>query len=444
MKPSFILLGLTLSLATTAPAAAPKGQPPVWVGAWAYVTTPLAPGVPPTLPSWPFVRVVPLAPLSASVAAYPIAPVENPGGLPVDGSFEDLTNVTIRQIVRVSAAGSAVRLRLSNESGGESLAVGAVHVGLAGPDGTVLPGTDRVVAFAGNGSVVIPAGAPLLSDSVPLSVKALDRLAISLHVPGRVALRNARSLPAYIAGPNGDSAAAAQLPQPRIARAPALVTEVEVAAAQPTNVVVALGDSITEGAGSTALAFHGWPDRLADRLVALPGRVRWAVVGAGISGNRLLRYGAGPNALARFDRDVLSVPGLATIILLEGINDIGNGFNPAGSTEPVTADALKSAYRQIIERAHEHGVRVIGGTLTPYKGAGYASDAGEAVRQEINAWIRSSGVFDGVVDFDAAIADKADPHIIDKSFNDGDRLHPNDAGYKAMADAIDLKLLTGK
>jgi lysophospholipase L1-like esterase len=335
-------------------------------------------------------------------------------------------------------------LRLSNESGSEALALGAVHVGLAGPDGAVQPGTDQVVTFAGNGSIVVPAGAPLLSDSVPLAVKALDRLAISLHVPGRVALRNARSLPAYIAGANGDSTAAAQLPQPRIARAPALVTGVEVAAVQPTNVIAALGDSITEGMGSTALAFHGWPDRLADRLATLPGRVRWAVVGAGISGNRLLRYGAGPNALARFDRDVLSVPGLKTIILLEGINDIGVGFNPAGSNEPVTADALKAAYRQIIERAHEHGVRVIGGTLTPYKGAGYASDAGEAVRQQINAWIKSSGAFDGVVDFDAAVADKTDPQIIDKGFNDGDRLHPNDAGYKAMADAIDLKLLTGK
>ena len=158
----------------------------------------------------------------------------------------------------------------------------------------------------------------------------------------------------------------------------------------------------------------------------------------------MLAYGTGPNALARFDRDVLSVPGVKAVILLEGINDIGRGFAPQGQTEPVTADALIAANKQIIERAHEHGIRVIGATLTPYRGAGYSSDRGEAVRQALNDWIRTGGEFDGVIDFAPAVADKADPLKIDPAFNDGDKLHPNDAGYQAMADAIDLSVLTGR
>jgi lysophospholipase L1-like esterase len=167
------------------------------------------------------------------------------------------------------------------------------------------------------------------------------------------------------------------------------------------------------------------------------------VVNAGISGNRLLRYGAGPNALARLDRDVLSVPGVKAIILLEGINDIGRGFGPGGNPEPVTLEALKAADEQIIARAHEHGIRVIGATLTPYKGASYAAPAGEEVRQGLNNWIKTGGAFDAVIDFAPAVADAADPLTFDKRFNDRDHLHPNDAGYKAMADAVSLPVITG-
>jgi lysophospholipase L1-like esterase len=205
-------------------------------------------------------------------------------------------------------------------------------------------------------------------------------------------------------------------------------------------VLVTLGDSITEGAASTANAFRSWPDRLAERLAARS----WAVVNAGIGGNRLLRYGAGPNALARLDRDVLSVPGLKAIVLLEGINDIGRGFTPTGATEPVTLEALEAADLQIIARAHEHGIRVLGATLTPYQGAGYSSPAGEKVREGLNEWIKTSRAFDGVIDFAPALADPDDPLTFAKSYNDRDHLHPNDAGYKAMADAIDLAVITGK
>ena len=439
IRPTAAALAVLL-LASAAPAAAPG-----WVAAWTYVASPLPPGQQPPTPI-PLLAgpAIPLG-TSANPAAPPAPPklIDNPGGIPVDASSADLADVTIRQIMRVSAAGSAVRLRLSNENGVETLAIGAAHVGLAGPDGTILPGTDHVVTFSGMPGINIPAGAPLLSDPIALPVKALDRLAVSLYAPGRLTVRGTRGLWHYVAGANGDSTGAASLPGVRLARAPALVTEIEVAPTARTNVVVTLGDSITEGSASTINAFRGWPDRLAERLAALPGKQRWAVANAGIGGNRLLTYGSGPNALARLDRDVLSVPGVKAIILLEGINDIGRSFTPKGSVELVTADALIAADRQIIERAHEHGIRVIGATLTPYQGASYWSEKGEAVRQALNNWIRTSGAFDAVIDFAPAVADKADPLKFDPRFNDGDKLHPNDAGYQAMADAIDLTVITG-
>jgi lysophospholipase L1-like esterase len=203
-------------------------------------------------------------------------------------------------------------------------------------------------------------------------------------------------------------------------------------------VVVTFGDSITEGAQSTNNAFRGWPDRLAERLAA--AKSNWSVVNAGIGGNRLVRYGTGPNALARLDRDVFSVPGVKTVILLEGINDIGRGFTTLGSQDPVTLEALIAADKQIIERCHERGIKVIGALLTPYQGAGYASPAGEQVRTGLNNWIRTGGAFDGVVDFATPTADPANPLTFRADFNLRDKLHPNDAGYQAMANAIDLNL----
>jgi len=284
---------------------------------------------------------------------------------------------------------------------------------------------------------VVPAGAPTLSDAIELPTKALDRLYISIHVPGPMTLRAARTLFEYVAGTPGDFAAAAALPGVRLMRVPVLVTLVESQVTAPTSVVVTLGDSITEGAASTANAFRSWPDRLAERVVGH----HWAVVNAGISGNRLLRYGAGPSALARLDRDVLSVPGIKAIIVMEGINDIGRGLGAANSTEPVTAEALEAADEQIIARAHEHGIRVIGATLTPYEGASYASAAGETAREALNTWIKSSGAFDAVIDFAPVVADQANPLTFAKAYNDRDHLHPNDAGYNAMGDAVDLSVL---
>jgi len=435
------VFGLLVHASAIAAQRAPAGED--WVGVWGYVGAPLPPGITPAAAP-PIIQsaAVPLGP-APSVPPPRIFPpplLDNPGQVPVETAAADLTNVTVRQVVRVSEGGHRIRLRLSNEGGSDTLVLGAVHVGEAGADGSVVAGTDHVVTFDGQPGVSIPASAPVLSDPVDLTTKALDKLYISIHVPGAVPARAPRSLFQYVAGEPGDFTGSASLPHVRLERAPVYVTLVETQAAAPTSVLVTLGDSITEGAASTANAFRSWPDRLAERLAGH----HWAVVNAGISGNRLLRYGAGPNALARLDRDVLSVPGIKAIILLEGINDIGRGFTTAGPTEPVDAAALEAADRQIILRAHEHGVRVIGATLTPYEGAAYASPAGEAVREELNTWIKSGGAFDAVIDFAPSVADPANPRAFGKQYNDRDHLHPNDAGYKAMADAVNLSVILGK
>jgi lysophospholipase L1-like esterase len=425
-----------LILATPAESAPKEDN---WIGAWGFVPTPLPPGIIPASPA----AVPAMIPLSADVPAPPAATaptpplLDNPGNVPLVPADSDPSNITLRQLVRVAVAGKRIRLRFGNEGGSEPLALAAVHVGAAGPDGSVLPGSDRIVTFDGHGATFVPASSPLLSDPVDLKVEALEKLVISIHVPGPLS-RGGHSLYQYVSGVYGDQTAAAQLPSQRIMRLPALVTQVEVDPVSANAVIVALGDSITEGAASTNNAFRGWPDRLAERLAA--AKSKWSVVNAGIGGNRLLRYGTGPNALARLDRDVFGVPGVKAIILLEGINDIGRGFDTTGPQEPVTLEALIAADKQIIARAHAHGIKVIGGLLTPYQGASRAAPAGEQVRTGLNNWIKTGGAFDGVVDFATAAADPANPLTFRADYNLRDKLHPNDAGYQAMANAIDLGL----
>ena len=437
MRIRHFALAAALILATGAGAGAapkPTASGDNWIGAWGYTPLPPAPGV----------QVLPLAsavvPLSAPATAplpSPNAPLlDNPGNLPVVAADSDLFNVTIRQLVRVAVAGKRIRLRFSNEGGSDVLALGAVHVAAAGPDGSALPGSDRTVTFDGHGGISLPAGAPLLSDPVELKVDALQKLVISVYLPGSVS-RAGHNLFHYVSATPGDQTAAASLPGVRLIRLPALVTQVDVDATSANAAIVTLGDSITEGALSTSNAFRSWPDRLAERLAA--AKSSWSVVNAGIGGNRLLRHGTGPSALARLDRDVFSVSGVKAIILLEGINDIGRGFSPPN--DAVSAEALIAADKQIIARAHAKGIKVYGATLTPYKGAGYFAPAGEAARETYNAWIKTGGAFDGVVDFAPSVADKADPLTFDPRFNLRDRLHPNDAGYQAMADAIDLGMI---
>ncbi|GAA0335631.1 SGNH/GDSL hydrolase family protein [Sphingomonas oligophenolica] len=348
------------------------------------------------------------------------------------------TGLTFRMTARLSAGGTAIRLNLSNELSSEPLTVGAVHVALAGPDGEVVPGSDHVVTFGDNPAPVIPAGAPLLSDPVAFRAPPLARVVVSVFLPGDASRLTAHSLGVSTTRiAPGDQSAAAALPGALTRTSRFLLSGIDVAGGPATATIVTLGDSITDGAASSNDSNHRWPDFLAERLRA-GGKAGFAVANAGLSGNRLLATGAGPAALARLDRDVLSVPGVRYVVILEGVNDIGN---PTARKVPLpTPEELIGAYRQIIARAHDRGIKVIGATILPYKGAGYYSDAGNAVRSAVNTWIRAPGHFDGVIDFDRITGDKADPLRMAPAYDSGDKLHPGDDGYRAMAMGVDLGL----
>lgn len=384
----------------------------------------------------------------ATWAASPVKPSPGAGPIPGTPSF---ANVTIRQTLRVSAGGKSLRIRLSNAYGTAPLAIGAARVALLGVDGRERPGTSRWLTFAGARTATIPAGAPFVSDAAALAVPTLGKVTVSLYLPGATGPCTCHDVglePTEISAP-GNFAAAPFQPAAR-SQTRAFLTAIEVDAAATARTVVTLGDSITDGVGSTAGTDRRWPDLLAERLNA-HGAAEWGVANAGISGNRVLNDGAGISALARLDSDVLALPGVSAIILLEGVNDLGLSFGKiegpfatmmnVGAKDRVDAAAIIAGYRQIIDRAHAHGIRVIGATILPYKGVDYWSPAGEAARAEINRFIRSGGAFDGVIDFDAATRDPADPQAMREGFHFGDHLHGSDAGYKAMADAIDLRLL---
>lgn len=368
-----------------------------------------------------------------------------------DQDLPDIAGATLRQEVRVSCAGSRVRIRLTNEFGRTGVTIGAARVGLAGPDGTVRPGSDRALTFAGRPSAFIAAGAPAISDPVDLAVPALAVLVVRVYLPGPVNQVTGHNL---VAGPGwiipGDQTAAAELPSAaRPLDGRALLSAVETLVPESAVGIVAIGSSVTDGAGATNAAGGGWPEQLAARLaVASSGPV--AVANQGISGNRLLNDGFGASILARFDRDVLASPGVTHLILLAGMNDIAYSIAP-GEVDPefaaiMTTDAplgtadVIAAYRQIIDRSHSHGVTVVGATLTPYGGSGSSTADGEAARQRVNDWIRNGGAFDAVLDFDAVWRDPEDPARIAARFDLGDHLHGNDAGYRALADSIDLGL----
>ena len=354
---------------------------------------------------------------------------------PGDKCVPDLTDRTVRQIVRSSAKGEALRLRLTNEATPAQMRVGAVHVALVGLDGAIVPGSDRSVTFGGAGTATLAPGTALSSDEVPLRLAPLDRLAISIYLPQgapsatyhRLALATSQ-----IAG--GDETGAPTLRDPSPLQCRVLLSGVDVESATPRSTIIALGDSITDGMGSTPDADHRWPDFLAERL--REANLDEAVADEGIGGNRLLLDGVGSAGLTRFARDALAVPGVATVIILEGINDIGDA-STQGTPVP-DAGTLIDAYRQMIARAHGAGVKVILGTLLPYKGAAYWTPEGESVREAVNSWIRSGGEADAIVDFDPVVADPSDPLRQRPELNSGDALHPNDAGYRAMANAIDL------
>ena len=286
----------------------------------------------------------------------------------------------------------------------------------------------------------------VVSDPVDIDVPALSDLAVSLYFPGDTGSPTTHSTglrPTYVST-EGDFTGRAEFPLAGRTQQYYWLSSVEVSAPADTSAIVAFGDSITDGARSTPDTNNSWPALLAARLRANKATTNIAVVNEGIGGNRLLTDATGVSALARLDRDVLSHPGVKWLMILEGINDIGTLGAAIPPAVPITSDALIWVLQQVIDRAHAHGVKVVGCTLTPYEGAGYARENGEVIRDTVNRWIRSSGAFDAVVDFDAATRDPNNPKRLRPEFDPGDHLHPNDAGYKAMADAIDLSIFNPK
>ena len=360
-----------------------------------------------------------------------------------------LWDQTVRQVARVSIGGSRVRILLSNAYGTRPLKMGAADIALSGKDASIVPGSNRVLTFGGKTSVVIPPGAPMLSDPVDLDITALSHLAVSLYLPDPTAPAtfhwDARQT-AYVGA--GNQVAATSLKVDSTLTTRVFLAAIQVEAAPGTRTVVAIGDSITDGDGATIDADARWPDFLARRLA--PRKV--AVLNAGISGARVLRDKMGVNALARFQRDALAQPGIRTVIVLMGINDIAWKDTPlALADESTTAQDVIAGYEQLIARAHARGVRIIGATLTPFEGAledtpmrGYYSLDKERIRQQINDWIRHSGAFDAVIDFDAILRDPTHPTRLRPAYDSGDHLHPGDAGNRAMAEAIDLSVLLGE
>jgi len=351
-------------------------------------------------------------------------------------------NQTLRMVLRTSVGGERIRIRLANAFGGSPVILGGARVALRAQGSQIVPGSDRPLTFNGNPGCTLGPGVVLLSDPVALKVPPLTHLTVSLFFPEETGppTVHATGLHTTYISKEGDFTAADPFPEESTTLSYYWLAGVEVAASPDTSLVVALGDSITDGAVSTPNTDRTWPALLAARLASTKQTSRIAVANLGIGGNRVLRDGTGASALARLDRDVLSQPGVRWLMFLEGINDIGAGArSPA---QAVTAEELIAGHKQIIERARAMGIKVIGCTLTPYEGAGYYSEQGEAVRQALNQWIRTSGAYDAVVDFDAATRDPQNPRRFRADYDPGDHLHPNDKGYQAMADAVDLKIFT--
>jgi len=355
------------------------------------------------------------------------------------------SNQTIRMVVHSSVAGSGARITLSNRYSATPLDVGEVDVAVQASGGQATRGTTRNVSFAGSRGVTIPAGEEAVSDVIPISVSAGQNLLVSLYLPGTTGTSTWHSDAfdtTYIAPGNhtGDDTTGWFF---NTTTSWYYLAGLDVVSSTAKGSVVAFGDSITDGYHSSTGTYSRWPDFLGRRLGAGPGPQKLSVVDAGIGGNRVLtdvpNLWQGVSALKRFGHDALGQPGVKDVILFEGINDIGNNAGPGG--RPLTAQDLISGYRTLIDEAHAANVDVIGATLMPDQGNGYYTPAAEAIRQDVNRWIRTSGAFDGVIDFDRTMRDPANPAALNPAYDSGDHIHPNDAGMKAMADAIDLRLL---
>ncbi len=409
-----------------------------WVGTWA--TALVARAVPPGAPAAPATAAAPVVSGQPGPAAGPTA---GPPAGPAGGRFGGpppvtVNNQTLRQIVRTSVGGSRVRVVLSNVFGTAPIAVGAADIAPRSGDASVVTASVKPVTFGGSPAATILPGAVLVSDPIDMAVAPLSDLVVDLFLPGElgtspspVTTHNGASQTNYLSQA-GDHTGAAVLPSPTRTGAWFLLARIEVMAPANAAAVVAFGDSITDGARSTVDTNNRWPDHLARRLAASGRPV--GVLNAGISGNRVLSDGAGVSALARFDKDVLLQTGVTHVVVMEGINDIGLArANPS----PSAADII-AGHKQLIERARARGLKIYGATLTPFEGAAYFSPEGEAKRQAVNEWIRTSKAYDGVIDFDAVTRDPAAPARFLPAYDSGDHLHPGDAGYKAMGEAVDL------
>lgn len=397
-----------------------------WISAWGTAQQ-LAPMPPPRLPPRPAGETRPAPPPPA--VPSPILPTP-----------ERLSNQTVRMVVRPTVKGSVWRVQFSNASGGEPLRIGRAAIAKSLQAGAIRPGTSQALSFAGHAAVTIQPGAVVFSDPVRIDVAALELLAVSIHLPDDVAVNTLHPLglrTTYLA--KGERTGDTVLAGADTNRSYFWLSGLAVQADAGAGTIVAFGDSITDGYGTTPDAGRAWPDLLAERLQADARTRHWSVINMGISGNRVRRDGAGLSALARFDRDVLARPGVRWVILLEGINDINFAAIPGmPASEAVTADDLIAAYTQFIDRAHLHGIKVMGATIAPTEGTWLYSAKTEALRQAVNQWIRSGAKFDALVDLDAVLRDPARPTRLNPAYDPGDNVHPNDAGNAAMARAIDL------
>ena len=367
---------------------------------------------------------------------------------------EALSDQTVRQVARISVGGDQLRIVLSNEFGPRPLTIGSATVALSAGGAAVDPATVKPVTFGEKTSAVIPPGAPLVSDPVDLSVKPLSSVAVSLYLPKKTGITSVHwdgAQTTYVSA-TGDKTKDTDFKPDSTNKSRLFLSRILTTAKPDSSAIVFFGDSITDGFCSTADKNNRWPDHIAERLQA-EGHPDVAVVNEAFSGDRMLANGMGTSALSRFDMSVLSHPRLSTVVMMMGINDIGwpgrDAITPR-DPEP-TAEDLIAGYKQIIQRAHDHGIRFVGVTLTPFVDAfkdqrtyGFYTPEKEKIREAVNDWIRADKTADGLIDFDKLLEDPNNPRHINPAFDCGDHLHPNDAGYQAMSKAVDLSVLVPK
>ena len=349
---------------------------------------------------------------------------------------------TFRETVHTTLAGPLARVEFTNEFGTEPLTLGAVHLALAAGGGDIALTSANALTFNGNPSITIPPGAIVVSDPAAIAIPAGGDVEVSIFVPAQAVSTVTYHSSAYTTSYRAPGNVVGQKSLTGATHFTSwyFLKALDVKTTGDTSAVVAFGDSITDGAYATVDGHATWPDGLAARLRGNKKTRNLAVLNEGIGGNRVLHDNTGASALKRFNSDVLALPGVQYLVILEGINDIGHAADPVKPYDIVTAEDIIQGIAQMAERAHEHNIKVYGATLTPYVGAKYASPAGEAMRKAVNAWVRTSKVLDGFIDFDKATQDPANPDVFKAAYDHGDHLHPGDVGYKAMADSIDLKL----